>query len=138
MFHERKHISAVKFTSAFDYFRYDLRAFRWVQTMIFAIKEINENVSLLPGVTLGYRIMDSCDQVHTGLTGGLSLASGSLAYHQNQTEGSQCVADAPVSAVIGLASSTPTRALAHTLGPFGIPVVWKRIKRLNQLFILFE
>ncbi|XP_041918948.1 extracellular calcium-sensing receptor isoform X2 [Alosa sapidissima] len=101
----------------------DLRAFRWIQTMIFAIKEINENASLLPGVTLGYRIMDSCDHVHFGLTGGLSLVSGSLAHHQNQTEGSQCIASGPVSAVIGLASSTPTRALAHTLGPFGIPVV---------------
>lgn len=90
--------------------------------MIFAIEEINGNASLLPGVTLGYKIMDSCDHVHTGLKGGLSLVSD-LSHHQNQTEVSQCIADAPVSAVIALASSTPTRALAHTLGPFGIPVV---------------
>ncbi len=34
-----------------------------------------------------------------------------------------CLADSPVPAVIGLASSSPTRAVAHTLGPFNLPLV---------------
>ncbi|XP_045930618.1 extracellular calcium-sensing receptor [Micropterus dolomieu] len=34
-----------------------------------------------------------------------------------------CLADSPVPAVIGLASSSPTRAAAHILGPFNIPLV---------------
>ncbi|XP_030649436.1 olfactory receptor CU1 [Chanos chanos] len=99
---------------------FDLRAFRWVQTMIFAIEEINGNSSLLPGVTLGYRIVDSCDHVRTGLRGVLSLISGSFVQKQGQT---QCMAKIPVPAVIGLASSTPTRAVAHLLGPFKIPLI---------------
>lgn len=33
------------------------------------------------------------------------------------------LADSPVPAVIGLASSSPTRAVAHTLGPFNLPLV---------------
>ncbi|KAM9359521.1 extracellular calcium-sensing receptor-like [Symphorus nematophorus] len=33
-----------------------------------------------------------------------------------------CLSDSPVPAVIGLASSSPTRAVAHTLGPFNLPL----------------
>ncbi|KAF5895981.1 extracellular calcium-sensing receptor-like, partial [Clarias magur] len=54
---------------------FDLRAFRWVQTMVFAIEEINRNPRLLPGVKLGYRIMDGCDHVHTSLQRAFSLIS---------------------------------------------------------------
>ncbi|KAM3616857.1 uncharacterized protein V6R79_024911 [Siganus canaliculatus] len=122
---------------------FDYRAFRWMMTMIFAIEEINHNSSLLPGVKLGYQIMDSCDHVHTSLQALFSLVSphsGEI----KQTEETErhinveqktvhrgnasattlsCVADSPMLAVIGLASSSPTRAVAHTLGPFNIPLV---------------
>ncbi|CAL8334758.1 unnamed protein product [Boreogadus saida] len=52
---------------------FDDRAFRWMMTMIFAVEEINRNPALLPGVTLGYHIMDSCDHIHTSLRALLSL-----------------------------------------------------------------
>ncbi|CAL8347063.1 unnamed protein product [Arctogadus glacialis] len=52
---------------------FDDRAFRWMMTMIFAVEEINRNTALLPGVTLGYHIMDSCDHIHTSLRALLSL-----------------------------------------------------------------
>lgn len=167
--------------------------------MVFAVEEINRNSSLLPGVKLGYRIMDSCDHVHTSLQVLLSLVSPSKSVMSevNQTEETHkrldmlkdrgtriegekiestkmkkllttvkkrgteiseamphsleangnyfkenvteermdrstqtetvasCLADSPVPAVIGLASSSPTRAVAHTLGPFNIPLVRK-------------
>lgn len=101
--------------------------------MVFAVEEINRNSSLLPGVKLGYRILDSCDNVHTSLRALLSLLSHSkplLRKTETQTQGvdegervPSCIADSPVPAVIGLASSSPTRAVAHTLGPFRIPLV---------------
>ncbi|KAJ8410729.1 hypothetical protein AAFF_G00186860 [Aldrovandia affinis] len=99
---------------------FDYRAFRWVQTMVFAIDEINRDGSLLPGVRLGYRILDSCDHIHTGLRGALSLINDSSG---QEGMDSRCPGGTPVSAVIGLASSSPTRAVAHTLGPFRIPLV---------------
>uniref|UniRef100_A0A668VHG5 G-protein coupled receptors family 3 profile domain-containing protein n=1 Tax=Oreochromis aureus TaxID=47969 RepID=A0A668VHG5_OREAU len=98
---------------------FDHIAFRWMMTMIFAVDEINHNSSLLPGVKLGYRIMDSCDHVHTSLEALFSLIS----YSKTTREYSTCLNYSPVPAVIGLASSTPTRAVAHTLGPFNIPLV---------------
>uniref|UniRef100_A0A8C5CJC8 Olfactory receptor C family, u1 n=1 Tax=Gadus morhua TaxID=8049 RepID=A0A8C5CJC8_GADMO len=56
---------------------FDDRAFRWMMTMIFAVEEINRNPALLPGVTLGYHIMDSCDHIHTSLRALLSLLTHS-------------------------------------------------------------
>lgn len=130
--------------------------------MVFAVEEINRNSSLLPGVKLGYRIMDSCDHVHTSLQALLSLVShykpamgevkdaeetqersDMLNNNGSQNEGEKigniaedrmdrstqtgtvpsCMLNSPVPAVIGLASSSPTRAVAHTLGPFNIPLV---------------
>ncbi|KAI4875128.1 hypothetical protein NFI96_025532, partial [Prochilodus magdalenae] len=104
---------------------FDLRAFRWVQTMVFAIEEINRDPALLPGVKLGYRILDSCDHVHTSLQSALSLVNGSSAPPMEESVASSlhCLSKAPVPAVIGLASSTPTRAVAHILGPFEIPLI---------------
>nr|XP_043877593.1 extracellular calcium-sensing receptor isoform X2 [Solea senegalensis] len=149
---------------------FDHRAFRWMMTMVFALEEINRDSSLLPGVTLGFRIMDSCDHVHTSMQalfplishvkvvttkvkqsvktgnrlntskdiGGRQDESTVLHDHKenditrNITEERMdkskqseilCLAGSPVSAVIGLASSSPTRAVAHTLGPFNIPLV---------------
>ncbi|KAM9481495.1 olfactory receptor CU1 [Clarias gariepinus] len=104
---------------------FDLRAFRWVQTMVFAIDEINRNPRLLPGVKLGYRILDGCDHVHTSLQHAFSLVNGPSFL---QTNGSvarslPCFSTSPVPAIIGQASSTPTRAIADTFGPFEIPLI---------------
>ncbi|XP_030258050.1 extracellular calcium-sensing receptor-like [Sparus aurata] len=101
-----------------------------MMTMVFAVEEINHNSSLLPGVKLGYQIMDSCDHVHSSLQALFSLVSHSKADNVTQVDIStqsenvpSCLADSPVPAVIGLASSSPTRAVAHTLGPFNLPLV---------------
>ncbi|XP_066566353.1 olfactory receptor CU1 [Amia ocellicauda] len=99
--------------------KFDYRAFRWVQTMVFAIEEINSNTSLLPGVTLGYKIADSCDNIHNGLRGALSLVNG----RDDEAFSPQCHRSSPLPAIIGLASSSPTRAVAHTVGPFSIPLI---------------
>lgn len=174
---------------------FDYRAFRWMMTMVFTVEEINRNSRLLPGVKLGYRIMDSCDHVYTSLQAIFSLVTHSKAMmiegkemketenilsmpkdggtrmkgvntaektrnkrmlttvkhssaegylenkgnyiKENITEERidmstqpevvpSCLAGSPVPAVIGLASSSPTRAIAHTLGSFSIPLVRKK------------
>uniref|UniRef100_A0A3P8RXS5 Olfactory receptor C family, n1 n=1 Tax=Amphiprion percula TaxID=161767 RepID=A0A3P8RXS5_AMPPE len=56
-------------------FRFDLRAFRWTQVMIFAIEEINKDPALLPNISLGYRILNSCSFPANTLRAALTLAS---------------------------------------------------------------
>uniref|UniRef100_A0A4W5KDD0 Olfactory receptor C family, n1 n=1 Tax=Hucho hucho TaxID=62062 RepID=A0A4W5KDD0_9TELE len=54
---------------------FDLRAFRWTQVMMFTIDEINKDSSLLPNVSLGYRILDSCASPTNTLRAALTLVS---------------------------------------------------------------
>lgn len=44
--------------------------------MTFAVEEINRNHTLLPGVKLGYHILDSCTRYPWALQGALSLVGG--------------------------------------------------------------
>ncbi len=44
--------------------------------MAFAVQQINQNSTLLPGVKLGYRILDSCARYPWALQHALSLVGG--------------------------------------------------------------
>uniref|UniRef100_A0A8C6NI52 Olfactory receptor C family, u1 n=1 Tax=Nothobranchius furzeri TaxID=105023 RepID=A0A8C6NI52_NOTFU len=101
---------------------FDNKAFRWMMTMVFAVEEINSRSDLLPGVKLGYRITDCCDSIHTGLNALFSLISVSEVV-TTQLDSPTCLSDSPIPAIIGLASSSPSRAAAQTLGSFNTPLV---------------
>ncbi|XP_040902409.1 extracellular calcium-sensing receptor-like [Toxotes jaculatrix] len=96
---------------------FDLRAFRWTQVMIFAIEEINKDSALLPNISLGYRIVNSCSSPTNTLRATLTLASG--------PEDIKLTSPCPpaVSALIAEAGSSQSLAVAGTLGPFQVPIV---------------
>uniref|UniRef100_A0A8C5HNG0 Extracellular calcium-sensing receptor-like n=1 Tax=Gouania willdenowi TaxID=441366 RepID=A0A8C5HNG0_GOUWI len=71
----------------------DLRVFRWTQVMIFAVEEINKNSTILPNISLGYRILNSCASPTNTLRAALTLAES---------------------------GSTQSLAVAGTLGPFRV------------------
>uniref|UniRef100_A0A3Q1J110 G-protein coupled receptors family 3 profile domain-containing protein n=1 Tax=Anabas testudineus TaxID=64144 RepID=A0A3Q1J110_ANATE len=52
------------------------RALRWMQTMTFAIKEINQRSDLLPQLKLGFHIRDSCNDIPVSLRALLLLVNG--------------------------------------------------------------
>uniref|UniRef100_A0A3Q1J3Q0 Olfactory receptor C family, n1 n=1 Tax=Anabas testudineus TaxID=64144 RepID=A0A3Q1J3Q0_ANATE len=56
--------------------RFDWRAYRWIQVMIFSIEEINKDPAILPNISLGYRILDSCASPTNALRAAITLASG--------------------------------------------------------------
>lgn len=56
--------------------RLDLEPLKYIYAMAFAVEEINRNSTLLPGVKLGYRILDSCSRYPWALGGALSLVGG--------------------------------------------------------------
>uniref|UniRef100_A0A8C9S8S7 G-protein coupled receptors family 3 profile domain-containing protein n=1 Tax=Scleropages formosus TaxID=113540 RepID=A0A8C9S8S7_SCLFO len=51
----------------------NFREFRLAQTMIFAIEEINNRTDILPGVTLGYKIYDTCASVTFSVRSAMAL-----------------------------------------------------------------
>ncbi|XP_042270607.1 extracellular calcium-sensing receptor-like isoform X2 [Thunnus maccoyii] len=110
----------------------DLVSLKYMYAMTFAVEEINRNSTLLPGVKLGYRILDSCSRYPWSLQAALSLVGGdtssciltapvlqSAAYEQpGETTGGQ-----PVPLLIGAASSTTAIMLSSILGPLSVPVI---------------
>ncbi|XP_034161226.1 extracellular calcium-sensing receptor-like [Pangasianodon hypophthalmus] len=96
-----------------------LREFQHAQTMLFAIEEINNRTDILPGVILGYEIYDSCESVEITTRASLSLVNG----NGKNTSVMSCYKPDTVQAIIGQASSSPTIAIAATVGPLKIPVV---------------
>ncbi|KAJ7995391.1 hypothetical protein DPEC_G00244080 [Dallia pectoralis] len=96
------------------------RGIQIVQAMLFAIEEVNNSTSLLPGVSLGYRIYDSCGSTARSVRVALALANGN---QETATDGPGCSRPAQVQAIIGEDSSSPCMAIATVLGPFSIPVI---------------
>ncbi|XP_027136154.1 extracellular calcium-sensing receptor-like [Larimichthys crocea] len=96
---------------------FDLRAFRWTQVMIFAIEEINKDPAVLPNISLGYRILNSCASPTNTLRAALTLAS--------RPEEVELTSPCPpaISALIAESGSTQSLVVAGTLGPFQVPIV---------------
>uniref|UniRef100_A0A3Q1ILY7 G-protein coupled receptors family 3 profile domain-containing protein n=1 Tax=Anabas testudineus TaxID=64144 RepID=A0A3Q1ILY7_ANATE len=96
----------------------NFREFRFAQTMIFAIEEINKNDFLLPNVSMGYRIYDNCASTLTSMRAVMALLNG-----DDWIVGKSCSGQSTVHAIIGESESSSTIVLSHTTGPFQIPVI---------------
>uniref|UniRef100_A0A8C1KED1 G-protein coupled receptors family 3 profile domain-containing protein n=1 Tax=Cyprinus carpio TaxID=7962 RepID=A0A8C1KED1_CYPCA len=77
--------------------------FRMAQTMIFAIEEINTNESLLPNVSIGYRIYDTCGSRLSSMSATMALMNG-----QEFAAGDRCNGQSPIHAIIGETESSAT------------------------------
>ncbi|XP_034780734.2 extracellular calcium-sensing receptor-like [Acipenser ruthenus] len=97
---------------------FDSRSFRWAQTMRLAIKEINENPNLLPNITLGYKIYDSCATHVAALRATLSVLNG-----PKEVSSMMCSGASPVKAIIGDSGSSQSIIVSRTLQPFKIPMI---------------
>lgn len=97
--------------------RLDPGELQYAYTMMFAISEINNSSDLLSGVTLGYRIFDSCPSIPLSIRASLNLMN------RYESGEESCSKLSSVHAVIGETTSTSTIGIARTMGPFHIPVV---------------
>lgn len=85
--------------------------------MIFAIEEINRDERLLPNLTLGYKIYDSCSTPFHALRTALALMN----VNEEGTGKPECRGRVPV--VIGDGGSTLSLVVARFLGVFHVPQV---------------
>ncbi|XP_053534313.1 extracellular calcium-sensing receptor-like [Ictalurus punctatus] len=97
----------------------DVRAFQYSQTLIFAIEEINNSSSLLPGVSLGFKIFDTCNSAALGVKGAMTLLNG----NENSVSDQICTKPAQVQAIIGETYSSVSMAIAKSIGPFSVPLI---------------
>lgn len=92
--------------------------------MIFAIEEINSSPALLPNMTLGYRIFDTCNTVSKALEATLSFVAQNKIDSLNLDEFCNCSEHIPSTiAVVGATGSGISTAVANLLGLFYIPQV---------------
>ncbi|XP_026220304.1 extracellular calcium-sensing receptor-like [Anabas testudineus] len=100
--------------------RINSRELRFSRAMVFAIKEINNNVKLLPGVRLGYQIHDSCASVPIAVEVAFQLTNGLDPMFYT---GDNCSQSGMVMAIVGTSGSTPSISMSRVIGSFNIPQV---------------
>nr|XP_033486607.1 extracellular calcium-sensing receptor-like [Epinephelus lanceolatus] len=103
--------------------RFNFRTFRWMQTMIFAIEEINGDGKLLPNITLGYKIYDSCSTPHQALKAAMELVGSDKDSEIEEETQSKGTCRGTVPAVIGDGGSTQSLVVARFLGVFHVPQI---------------
>ncbi|XP_043932166.1 uncharacterized protein LOC122805990 [Protopterus annectens] len=91
----------------------------FVLSMIFAIEEINRDPKLLPNVTLGFQIFDSCYSREKALLGTLSYLTGK----QDLVPNYSCETASLRPAVIGDTPSSSSLIMATVLGLYRYPQV---------------
>ncbi|XP_030044047.1 extracellular calcium-sensing receptor-like [Microcaecilia unicolor] len=87
------------------------QTYEWMQSMIFAIEEINKGQTLLPNVTLGFQVYDSCKMHQRAVDGTLWMLTGSDEAIPNY----RCQRS-PFATMVGDAMSVGSIAMAQLLG----------------------
>ncbi|XP_069059358.1 vomeronasal type-2 receptor 26-like [Pleurodeles waltl] len=104
---------------------FNIRCYRDVLAMVFAIKEINETPDLLPNITLGFQIFDSCTLESRAIGGILELLTGNMSL----VPGYRCPSLPALLGIIGETMSSLTVPMARVMGPLHFP----QISPLSQL-----
>uniref|UniRef100_A0A3B4E9J0 G-protein coupled receptors family 3 profile domain-containing protein n=1 Tax=Pygocentrus nattereri TaxID=42514 RepID=A0A3B4E9J0_PYGNA len=100
----------------------NFRQLRFARAMEFTIHEINNRTDLLPGITLGYQIHDTCAEVAIAVKVAFQFANGMEPFFSDTDSCSKSAA-AAVPALVGESSSTRSISMTRMLGLFGIPQV---------------
>ncbi|XP_067897686.1 extracellular calcium-sensing receptor-like [Heterodontus francisci] len=87
--------------------------------MIFAIEEVNKDETLLPNITLGYRIHDDCASSTIATEVALALVNGQEETYVDHV----CSTSLNAAGIVGGDGSSESISVARAIGPFKIPMV---------------
>ncbi|XP_067364187.1 extracellular calcium-sensing receptor-like [Channa argus] len=104
---------------------------QYMYAMVFALEEINDNPTLLPGVKLGYHMFDCCGQSPWAPQAALSLAGGDSVSCNLSDDSVLPLNNHPVPLIIGGASSVTAETLSRILGPLSVPLLLQHLNKVN-------
>ena len=101
---------------------FTLGGFTEMNAMLFAVRKVNENEDLLPGIKLQAKVEDTCSS--TELATEKSLNYTMMNYRSmSECFGNHSAQEKPKLAIVGDQSSDVSRAVTNLVGLFHIPVV---------------
>ncbi|XP_040271822.1 vomeronasal type-2 receptor 26-like [Bufo bufo] len=104
-----------------------LRYYRHFLAILFAIQEINESHVLLPNITMGLEIYDSCAYESRALESTMKLLTGD----QNTIPNYQYKNKGPLVGIIGHIASSPTKTMAKLTGVYSYPQLNKYLRSIH-------
>ncbi|XP_043929411.1 extracellular calcium-sensing receptor-like [Protopterus annectens] len=120
--HSRKTYLDISFSEQPDVLHCETFEFSFFErflAMLFGIEEIQRNQNILPNITLGFRVFDSCTTVSGALEGTLRLLSG----HETAVPNYFCDMSSSVKVIIGDAFSLTSVPMAKLLGVYRYPQI---------------
>ncbi|KAM5191417.1 vomeronasal type-2 receptor 26-like [Mantella aurantiaca] len=91
------------------------REYKHLLAFIFAINEINSSPDIMPNVTLGYHVYDSCGHVNKAIKDVLQILSG----HTKEAPNYSCLERGTVAGFIGDLNSDTSLQMAQLLNLYG-------------------
>ncbi|XP_056416648.1 vomeronasal type-2 receptor 26-like [Hyla sarda] len=95
--------------------RIDAFNYKYVLNFLFAIEEVNKNPNILPNVTLGFHIYDSCSNANKAVKSTIQILSGPGATVPNY----YCTGEEDIAGFIGDLLSVTTVPIAQILNVYG-------------------
>ncbi|XP_069463333.1 extracellular calcium-sensing receptor-like [Ambystoma mexicanum] len=93
--------------------------YQWFRAMTFAIEEINGSTNLLPNITLGFWIYDSCMMRQLALQGTFWLLTG----QQEAIPNYRCCRIPPLAGIVGDGGSSNSMVMARVLSLYRTPQI---------------
>ena len=105
--------------------KFNIRGFEEALAMMYAVEQINNDLKLLPGITIGADIKDSCSSVDFAVRQCLNFSFVKKNMESLMCDRTRSVKNDPAKtvAIIGLGSSDVAMAVTNFAGLFYVPVV---------------
>ncbi|OCT90683.1 hypothetical protein XELAEV_18019300mg [Xenopus laevis] len=98
---------------------FSLEYYQTMQAFIFAIDQINADLELLPNITLGFQILDTCISIRRAMLGVLWMLSEKSIITPNF----RCQKGVPLAGIVGESGSTQSILTAQILGLYRYPQI---------------